>query len=73
SFAPFTFSKMLFKVSKKNKLFNSALYYVRLFTFKTLPFLLNRSFLFLTHKGYRKAAWKDRRRIADEFTKVISK
>ena len=76
SFYPFAFSKMLFKVSKKNKLFNSALYYVRrirLLTFKAVPFLLNRSYLFLTHKGYRKAAWKDRHRITNEFTKIISK
>ena len=40
---------------------------------KALPFLANRSFLFVTHKGYRTAAWKDRHRIADQYTKIISK
>lgn len=73
SFSPFGFSKMLFKGAQSNKLFNSALYYMRLFTFKAIPFLVHRSFLFVTHKGYRKAAWKDRHRIADQYTKIISK
>ena len=73
SFSPFAFSKMLFKASKKNKLFNSALYYMhymRLITFKAVPFLVHRSFLFVTHKGYRKAAWKDRHRIANPYIKL---
>ena len=73
SFSPFGFSKMLFKGAQRNKLFNSALYFMRLLTFKAVPFLVHRSFLFITHKGYRKAAWKDRHRIADQYTKIISK
>ena len=73
SFFPFGFSKMLFKGAQRNKLFNTALYYMRLLTFQTVPFLVHRSFLFVTHKGYRKAAWKDRHRIADQYTKIISK
>ena len=73
SFSPFGFSKMLFKAAQRNKLFNSALYYMRLLTFKAVPFLMHRIFLFVTHKGYRKAAWKDRHRIADQYTKIISK
>jgi len=73
SFSPFGFSKMLFTVAQRNKLFNTALYYMRLLTFQTVPFLVHRSFLFVTHKGYRKAAWKDRHRIADQYTKIISK
>jgi hypothetical protein len=73
SFFPFGFSKMLFKGAQRNKLFNSALYSMRLLTFIAVPFLAHRSFLFVTHKGYRKAAWKDRHRIADQYTKIISK
>ena len=70
---PFGFSKALFLAAKKNKGINRSLYWMRLFTLKALPFLANRSFLFVTHKGYRKAAWKDRHRIADQYTKIISK
>ena len=70
---PFGFSKALFLAAQKNKGINRSLYWMRLFTLKALPFLANRSFLFVTHKGYRKAAWKDRHRIADQYTKIISK
>jgi len=70
---PFGFSKALFIAAQKNKGINHSLYWMRLFTLKVLPFLANRSFLFVTHKGYRKAAWKDRHRIADQYTKIISK
>ncbi len=73
SFFPFGFAKMLFKAAQRNKLFNSALYYTRLLTFIAVPFLAHRSFLFVTHKGYRKAAWKDRHRIANQYSDIISK
>ncbi len=73
SYYPFGFSKALFLAAQKNKAINQSLYWMRLVALKALPFLANRSFLFVTHKGYRTAAWKDRHRIADQYTKIISK